>query len=122
MDLSRLFANINHDRLISKLNAYDATNATKDSLKFIKKLAKIAGKEHVQNKFQNFGQNCFQEYYRHLLLGHWLLVSANACNDMADVTFNIFDLDLEYESTLKIDWSNHIYTQISIGYPCRDSR
>ena len=29
---------------------------------------------------------------------------------MADVTFNIFDLDLEYESTLKIDWSNHIYT------------
>ena len=35
MDLSRLFANINHDRLISKLNAYDFT---KDSLKFIKKL------------------------------------------------------------------------------------
>ena len=35
MDLSRRFANINHDRLISKLNAYDFT---KDSLKFIKKL------------------------------------------------------------------------------------
>ena len=61
MDLSRLFANINHDRLISKLNAYDATNATKDSLKFIKKLAKIAGKEHVLEQVL--------EFWTELLLG-----------------------------------------------------
>lgn len=58
MDLSRLFANINHDRLISKLNAYDFT---KDSLKFIKKLAKIAGKEHVLEQVL--------EFWTELLLG-----------------------------------------------------
>ena len=58
MDLSRLFANINHDRLISKPNAYDFT---KDSLKFIKKLAKIAGKEHVLEQVL--------EFWTELLLG-----------------------------------------------------